>query len=152
MEYLSVQYFPGALSDCAAAVLQAVSRAGVWMVAPRDLNYDQLKALLLLRNSGYVEYASFGGYRVRANQFTIASQKDAPQTPAAAIAAILRDAGIEPVRPIMECKDARRRSKDGQSWLVVLPTGARIPADVWARFEKGAYRDGNILIVELKGI
>lgn len=147
MEYLSVQYFPGALSDCAAAVLQAVSRAGVWMVAPRDLNYDQLKALLLLRNSGYVEYASFGGYRVRANQFTIASQKDAPQTPAAAIAAILRDAGIEPVGEIRPYKLAFAWGPN--CYAFVIERGVVLGAAREA-FKKVVCND-RLVVVELKG-
>lgn len=70
--------------------------------------------------------------------------------PAPDLRAVLVSVGIVPVGEIRECKDARRRSKAGTSWIAVLPTGAKIPADVWARFGTNPYRDGNILIVELK--
>lgn len=68
------------------------------------------------------------------------------------LAALLVAAGIVPVSPVVECRDARRRSKTGTSWLVVLPKGTKIPMDLWAKFEDGAFREGNILIVELRKV
>lgn len=77
MDYITPQLFPGALSDTAARVLQTISRLGVWMPSPADLNHDQLRALLFLRNAGYIEYAAYGGYKVRTNVYTVATPQPA---------------------------------------------------------------------------
>lgn len=81
MEYISMPMYPGALTDTAARVLQCVSKAGVWLVSPADLNSDQLRALLTLRNLGYIEYAAYGGYRVKANQYTVGHGTQPPAAP-----------------------------------------------------------------------
>lgn len=73
MDYIAPQHLPGSMTDTAARVLQTVSRMGVWMPAASDLNYDQLRALLFLRNAGYIEYAAYGGYRVKGNEYTVAT-------------------------------------------------------------------------------
>lgn len=143
--YTAPVHFPGALTDCAAAVLQAVSRAGVWMVAPRDLNYDQLKALLLLRNTGYIEYASFGGYRVKEQNVVAQPPQDTP----ARIRAVLETAGITPL-VLMECNDVRKRPGPQPSWFIELPAGARIPPSVWALLQPGCWRSGNSYVVQMK--
>lgn len=79
MEYIQPQQYPGAFSDTEARVLATISKMVVWMPATSDLNGDQLRALLALRNAGYIEYAAFGGYRVKGNPYTVAraSEPDA---------------------------------------------------------------------------
>lgn len=85
MEYITPMLYPAAFTDTAARVLQTVSRMGVWMVAPADLNGDQLRALLTLRNLGYIEYAAYGGYRIRANEYTVGQGTQPPAAPVTAI-------------------------------------------------------------------
>jgi hypothetical protein len=83
MDYITPQLLPGRLTDTAAAVLRTVYLAVVWMPRPCDLNGDQLRALLALRNAGYIEFAAFGGYRIKTNQYTVASvEKPTPPTKA----------------------------------------------------------------------
>jgi len=65
------------------------------------------------------------------------------------VKALFVAAGVTP-KHVCECRDARRRSKDMVSWLIVLPTGARIPAQVWERIEAGAWSSGSSYVVQLK--
>ncbi len=90
------------------------------------------------------------GQRVEGT-YTVGTQP-ATSAPPPDVRGLLVAAGITPVSPVRECKDARRRSATGQSWIVVLPKGAKIPANVIAAFEPGWYRDGNIIVVELKRV
>lgn len=142
MEYITRQ--PRTLTATESRLLRTIAAAGYWLPEPKCQTFDEQEALHFLWKSGYIEMASFGGWKPKAGQVKPALSADT-------VRALLAAHGIIPTREIVECKDARRRSQGGTSWLVILPAGARIPADVWARFEKNAYRDGNILIVELKG-
>lgn len=140
--YIGPRLYPGALTDCAATVLKTVSSAGVWMPSPAALNYDQLKALLLLRNTGYIEYASFGGYKVRGQNVVAQSPQDTP----ARIRAVLRAHSIE-VGEIKPCRDARARGKD--SYAFVLKPGQKLGA-AYGEFAS-VYVNGNVVVVSLKG-
>lgn len=73
MEYITmkVAHYPGAFTDTEAAMLRTVSRMGLWLVAPADLNMEQIRALLTLRSMGYVELAAYGGYRIKTNQYAV---------------------------------------------------------------------------------
>lgn len=141
----AVPHFPGALTDCAASVLATVSRLGVWMPAPRDLNFDQLRALLALRNAGYVEYASYGGYKVRGNQYATMQAKPPQPVTAETVRAILAEHGITPVGKVLPCKDAR--AWRAQCWAFeyggLLPDAARAAFVRVGRFER-------VYIVELR--
>lgn len=117
MEYITVQLYPGALTDTAAAILRTISRLGVWVDAPADLNHDQLRALLALRNAGYIEYAAYGGYKIRTNEYAVGRGA----TPADNLAAIerisiLNTASMHRVLVVMKTGTAYRFDFTAYGW------------------------------------
>lgn len=126
-------------------VYRKIETEGVWLVDPRQVTYEQQQAILALRKAGKIEMASYGGLKIKRDWRVQAPAPSATDS----VRALLVSAGVDPAH-IRECKDARRRSKSGTSWIVVLPKDAKLPANVWAAFEPGWYKDGQILVFEMK--
>lgn len=149
MDYITPQLLPGRLTDCAAAVLRTVYLAVVWMPRPCDLNGDQLRALLALRNAGYIEFAAFGGYRIKANEYTVGGVEK--PTPPTDVKALLIAAGLpsERIKRVLPTSGAWLRPGDGAQWSIVLDRAGNL-----GNVDKSAFTewiaDGALIIVRVK--
>lgn len=60
--------------------------------------------------------------------------------------------GVVSTRPIIECRDARKRPGPATSYIVVLEKGARIPARAWDALETGAWCSGRCFVVQFRKV
>lgn len=146
MEYITAQkYFPGAFSDTEARLLRTVGQAGHWLPDPCCLRFVELEALEFLRYVGYIECASFGGYRIKGRL------PSAPQpTPERAVVARFAALGIVSEKPIVQASGAMKRPGPQPSYVIILPKGKRIPASAWSELADGAYCNGNLYVVQFR--
>lgn len=66
-----------------------------------------------------------------------------------AVLTILRRYGIEPAKPVIECKGLLKRPGNAPSWVVVRKQNAPIPVGLAGEFAD-MYVNGAMLIVQLR--
>lgn len=66
-----MNHFPGAFMETEVRLLQTISGAVHWLPDPKCLRFVDQEALEFLRYIGYIEKASYGGYRLKANMWTV---------------------------------------------------------------------------------
>lgn len=135
MQYITRQ--PRALTPIETRLLRTIAAAGNWLPEPKCQTFDEQEAIHFLWKSGYIEMASFGGWKIKAGSVKPAS--------ADTVRALLAQHGIE-VGEIKPCKDARARGAN--SWAFVLPSGVKLGA-AWGEFAS-VYVDQRVCVVELK--
>lgn len=137
MEYITAK--PRTLTATETRLLRSIESAGWWSVDARCLSYDDQEALEFLWRTGYIERKAYGGWGMKG--------QGVQQTPAAQIAAILREHGVAWVGEIRECKTAWAWSPN--CYAFVMPRGVVLGAAREA-FKRVVCND-RLVVVELKG-
>jgi hypothetical protein len=148
MDYItSTRHFPGAFSDTEARLLRTVGQAGNWLPEPRCLRMIEQEALEFLRYVGYIEKASFGGYKIRGSVQVV---KRTPAPTAHAVRDLLAAAGVDTARiKYIGVADGAWKRDGGQQWTVIMRDSLGLCGANMAAFEN-VIVDGRKIVVRVK--
>lgn len=124
-------------------IYRKIEAEGVWLVDPKQTNYEQQQAILALRKAGRIEQAAYGGLKIK---------RDWRVKPAPDVRALLVSAGVDPahIRDVKPTTGAWLRPGNGTQYTVAMDRAGRLAGTNVRALSDDIIANGSLVIIRLK--
>lgn len=124
-------------------IYRKIEAEGVWLVDPKQVNYEQQQAILALRKAGRIEQAAYGGLKVK---------RDWRVKPAPDVRALLASVGVQvgDIKYIGDTKGAWARPGIGRQVTVIFHHSVQLAGADLSAFASEVITDDNKLVIRLR--